>query len=329
MLKKKIGFKLGSANTVIFNEKNGVILQEPSIIAYNKVNRKIIAVGKEAKLLVGRNTPDIRVVQPIQNGAVADSDLLIEMITYFMKKIGSSKIIKNEFIFVVPPGITETERRATIYATKKLGASHAALIVEPLAIAYGSGMGVQNINSLLIVDLGSSTSTCTLTSFGGIVTASTLKVGGNNIDEAIQSYFKKNFGLILGTLTSEHIKISHGTILEEFKDYQIALSGRDLATRQPKKILVHRSEIKNAITTTVDKIIESIKRAIGDVPPDMLDDIIDGGIVLTGGSSKLDGIVQKVETSTNCLVTVPGNSLATVAAGAFKALEQAKGKKIS
>jgi len=296
---RDIGIDLGTANTLIHVKGKGIILREPSVVAINKKTNSILAVGDEAKNMIGRTPGDIVAIRPMRDGVIADFDTTQIMLKYFIKKtITKGVFSKPRVVICVPSGVTEVEKRAVEEATLQAGAKEAYLIEEPMAAAIGSGLPVEEPSGSMVVDIGGGTSEVAVISLGGIVTSKSLRIAGDEFDESIVHYVKKEYNLMIGERTAEEIKMSVGAAYPKPKEESIEIRGRDLVTGLPKNISITSSEIIEALKEPINAIIDAIKFTLEKTPPELAADIMDRGIMLTGGGALLDGLDKLINEET-------------------------------
>lgn len=318
---KKLGIDLGTANTLVFVPGKGVVLNEPSVVAVSKENNKILAVGNEAKVMIGRTPDSIIAYQPMRDGVIADYRATEAMLRYYISKSLGWSIFKPDVLISVPAGITSTERRAVIEAAIKAGAKNAYVVKEPILGALGAGIPIQEPKGHMVVDIGGGTTDVAVISLGGIVASTSVKCAGNRIDQAIADYTKKNFNLFIGEKTAESIKINIGsaTIVEE--ELSMLVKGRDLISGLPRTVEIKTNEIVKAISRELREIIKAIKDVLQETPPEMASDIIDYGIIMTGGSSELRNMSELVLRKTGVKAVVAKEAIFCVVKGTGVALD--------
>ncbi|MFH1509694.1 MAG: rod shape-determining protein [Candidatus Nealsonbacteria bacterium] len=302
---RKIGIDLGTANSLVFVPKKGIILQEPSVVAVSLDENRILAVGEEAKEMTGRTPDTIRVYRPLKDGVIADFRVTQAMLAYFINKAcGFWKIFKPELMIGVPAGITSTEKRAVIEAAMNAGAKQAFLAKEPILAAIGASIPISSCSGNMIVDIGGGTSEIAVISLGGIVTCNSLRVGGDKMDIAISDYIKKKYNLAIGEQTAEEIKVKIGTALPEKEEKKIEIRGRDLVSGLPKTIKISSNEISEATHDIISEIIHAIKLVLRDTPPELSADIIDKGMILSGGGALIKNLPERIsqETGVPCFL---------------------------
>lgn len=305
MFIRKIGIDLGTTNTLVFIPKKGVIIFEPTIVAYDLNDNKVLAVGKEAKEMLGRTPHDIGAYRPLKDGVIADYKITKTMLKYFISKaLGGFNVFKPTLIISGPAGITSTERRAVINAALEAGAREVYLVREPILAALGAGIPINSASGHMIVNIGGGTTEIAVISLGGIVSWSSLRVAGNKFDESIASYIKKRYNLAIGEQTAEKIKIEIGSALTQKNKLETEAKGRDLSSGLPRSIIVNSNEIAEALASNLEEIGEAIRSVFSETPPELAADIIEKGIVVAGGSGllrNLDEFITKV-TGVNAFV---------------------------
>ena len=322
MFIRKIGIDLGTANSLVFVPNKGVVLQEPSVVAVSLDENKILAVGQQAKEMIGRTPDTIKVYRPLKDGVIADFRVTQAMIRYFIiKVVGKFHFLKPELMIAVPAGITSTERRAVIEAGMNAGAKAVYIAKEPILAAIGAGIPINTCSGHLIVDIGGGTSEVAAISLGGIVTASSLRVAGDKINYVISDYIKKKHNLAVGEQTAEEIKIKVGTALPEKKERELEIRGRDLLSGLPRTIKVSSNEVYEATIDVVNEIIQNIKMVLRETPPEISADIMDKGMVLSGGGALLRNIEEKTSQETGVPCFIAEDPLLCVARGTGAVLE--------
>ncbi len=292
---QKLGIDLGTANTLVFVPGKGIVLNEPSVVAVSEQDKKVLAVGFEAKEMIGRTPDNIIAYRPMKDGVIADYRVTEAMLRYFMNKaLGSWNIFKPEVMVSVPAGITSTERRAVIEATIRAGARNAYVVKEPILAAIGAGIPIQEAKGHMIVDIGGGTTDVAVISLGGIVSSTSVKCAGNRIDNAITDYIKKTFNLAIGDQTAEEIKIKIGSAIPLDEELAMQVKGRDFISGLPRSTEVKTNEIVKAINKELRDIIKAIKDVLQETPPELAADIIDQEIIMTGGSSLLRNFPELV-----------------------------------
>lgn len=321
---KRIAIDLGTANSLVYLAGTGIVLNEPSVVAVSTIDNRVLAVGNEAKEMLGRTPGNITATRPLRDGVIADYVITEAMMRYFIDKVcGSSRLFKPEVMVCVPAGVTSVERRAVMDATMSAGAKTAFLIDEPLAAAIGSNIPIANPSGNMIVDIGGGTVEAAVISLGGVVVHNSVRMGGNKIDEAIVSFVRKKYGLIIGEHQSEAIKITIGSaLLSAEKDVKkMEIRGRDSTGGMPRTIVVNSIEITEAIADPLKKIISAVKAVLEQTPPELASDIIDKGIVMSGGTSMLFNLDKLMTQETGVPCHIAENPLLSVVLGTGMALE--------
>ena len=322
MFVRKIGIDLGTCNSLVFIPKKGVVLREPSVVAVTLSENKILAVGEKAKEMIGRTPDTIRVYRPLKDGVIADYRVTQAMLRYFIDKIsGHFRFLKPELIIGVPAGITSTERRAVIEAGTAAGAKQVFLAKEPILAAIGAGIPINSCSGHMIVDIGGGTSEVAVISLGGIVTCHSLRTAGDKIDIGISDFIKKKHNLAIGEQTAEEIKIKIGTAIPEKEEKFLEIRGRDLISGLPRNIKISSNEVAEAIYEPLSEIIKVVKAVLRDTPPELSADIMDKGMVLSGGGALLRNIDELIAQSTGVPCFIAEDSLSCVAKGTGVVLE--------
>ncbi|MBI2626448.1 MAG: rod shape-determining protein [Candidatus Nealsonbacteria bacterium] len=322
MFTRKIGIDLGTCNSLVFVPKKGVILQEPSVVAVSLDENRILAVGQAAKEMTGRTPDTIRVYRPLKDGVIADFRVTQSMIKYFIHKtMGRLRFLKPELMIAVPAGITSTERRAVLEAAMNAGAKEAFVAKEPILAAIGAGIPINACAGHLIVDIGGGTAEVAVISLGGIVTCSSIRMAGDKMNLAIADFIKKKYNLAVGDQTAEEVKIKIGTALPEKEEKVMEIRGRDLVLGLPRNIKVSSNEVCSAITEGLTEIIQVIKRVLRDTPPELSADIMDKGMVLSGGGALLRNLDGLISQATGIPCFVAEDPLLCVAKGTGMVLE--------
>ncbi|MDD3268340.1 MAG: rod shape-determining protein [Syntrophomonadaceae bacterium] len=320
---KDMGIDLGTANTLVHLKGKGVILREPSVVAIQSDSGRVLAVGEEAKQMIGRTPGNIIAIRPMKDGVIADFDITQAMLKYFINKALEQRMpfIRPRVIISVPTGCTTVEERAVREAALAGGAKEAYLIEEPMAAAIGAGLPVHEPTGNLIVDIGGGTTEVAVISLGGIVTARSIRVAGDKMDEAIIQNLRKNYNLLIGERTAEDIKMSIGSAMWEGEEEFYEVRGRDLVSGLPKTIKISSKEILQALKETVEQIIDGIKVCLEKTPPELASDIMDRGIIMAGGGALLKGLDRLISKETDMPVYVCDEPLLAVARGTGKVLE--------
>ncbi len=321
---KRIGIDLGTANSLVYLAGAGIVLNEPTVVAISTDDNRVLAVGNEAKEMLGRTPGNITASRPLKEGVIADYVITEAMLRYFIDKaIGPTRLFKPEVMVCVPAGVTSVERRAVLDATLSAGAKTAYLIDEPLAAAIGSNIPIANPSGNMIIDIGGGTTEAAVICLGGVVVHNSVRVGGNKIDEAIQNFVRKKYGLIIGERAAEEIKIKIGNAtfgkMSEIK--QMEVRGRDGPTGLPRTITLSSQEITEAIAETLKKIIGGVKAVLEQTPPELASDIIDKGIVMSGGTSTLYNLDRLMTEETGVPCHIAENPFLSVVLGTGMALE--------
>ncbi|MFT5179847.1 MAG: rod shape-determining protein MreB [Candidatus Paceibacteria bacterium] len=312
----KLGIDLGTANTLVFKPGVGIVLNEPSVVAVSEQDNKILAVGLEAKDMIGRTPESIIAYRPMRDGVIADYRVTEAMLRYyFNKSLGKWKFLKPEVMVSVPAGVTSTERRAVIEAAIKAGAKNAYVVKEPILAAIGAGIPIYEPHGHMIVDIGGGTTDVAVISLGGIVASTSVKCAGTRIDQAIIDYVKKTFNLAIGDKTSEQIKIKVGSAVFLDDELEMVIKGRDFLTGLPRSTTIKSNEIVKAIGQELREMIKAIKDVLQETPPELSSDIIDRGIIMTGGSSQLRNLTELVYRRTGVKAVLAKDPLFCVAKG--------------
>ncbi|HBE88185.1 MAG TPA: rod shape-determining protein [Elusimicrobia bacterium] len=318
-----IGIDLGTANTLVYVKGKGIVLREPSVVASDKNRRRVLAVGSEAKLMLGRTPSNIVAVRPLRNGVIADFESTQEMIKYFIRKVHNRRSLLHPRIVIgIPSGITEVEKRAVQESAEQAGAREVHLIEEPMAAAIGSDLPVSEPHASMICDIGGGTTEVAVISLGGMVVAKSLDVAGDEMDDCIVQYFRRKHNLIIGETTAEEVKIQIGSVFPLKEEKTIEVKGRDQAKGLPKTILVTSEEIRQALMEPVQLIVDVIKQVLEETPPELSSDLVDRGMVLAGGGSLLRGFPELIRQETELPVHRAADPLSCVALGCGKYLEE-------
>ena len=325
LFSQDIGIDLGTANTLVFVKGKGIIIREPSVVAvdqrYSPV--RVVAVGSEAKNMIGRTPGSIGAVRPLRNGVIADFDATAEMLRKFIRKaVTASPFSKTRVMICVPSGVTEVERRAVNDAAKSAGARYVSLIEQPMAAAIGAGLPVEAAKGSMIVDIGGGTAEVAVVALGDIVTSRSVKTAGDSYDEAIINYIRKKHGLLIGERTAEDIKIQIGSAYQYEGEGAMSVKGRNLVDGLPKDVEVTAEEIRSALRGNINHLLDAIRTTLENTPPELSADIIDGGITLTGGGAMLRGLDTLIEKEIKIPVTISDNPLDCVVEGTGICLEK-------
>jgi rod shape-determining protein MreB len=325
-LSNDLAIDLGTANTLVYVRGNGIVLDEPSVVAVRRNGRganKVLAVGQEAKMMLGRTPGHIEAIRPMKDGVIADFEVAEAMLRYFIKKANNRRtLIRPRVIVCVPSGITQVEKRAVRESAESAGAREVFLIEEPMAAAIGAGLPITEPTSNMVVDIGGGTTEVAVISLAGIVYSKSVRVGGDKMDEAILQYIKSKYNLLIGERSAELIKTTVGNAYRDEKAEHMQIKGRDLATGIPKIIGIDSDEVRQAIIEQLKTIVETVKSALEQTPPELAADIVDNGIVLTGGVALLKGLDSLLREETGLPITITEDPLTTVVLGSGKALDE-------
>lgn len=322
-MKRDIGIDLGTANTLVHVKGKGIVANEPSVVAINQENGQVLAVGNDAKAMLGRTPGNIVAIRPLKDGVIADFAVTQAMLKYFIKKTQTGMgVFKPRVIVCVPSGVTEVEKRAVEEATLASGAKEVYLIEEPMAAAIGAELPVEEPTGCMVVDIGGGTSEVAVISLGGIVVSRSLRVAGDEFDDAIINYIKRECNLMTGERTAEKIKMEIGSAFEMSEEASMEVRGRDLITGLPKTIYITSQEIRRALDEPLTSIVDAIKATLEETPPELSADIMERGITLTGGGALLRGLDRLIELETGMPVNVAKTPLDCVVLGTGKVLEE-------
>jgi rod shape-determining protein MreB len=322
MFAKKIGIDLGTTYTLVYLPKRGIVINEPSVVAVSVDDKKILAVGNEAKDMLGRTPDSIIAVKPLKDGVIADYRITEAMIRYFINKtLGGIRLFRPEVMVAVPAGISSTERRAVVEATIAAGAKAAYIIKEPVAAAIGAEIPIGSATGHMIIDIGGGTSEMAVISLGGVVYSSSVRVGGNKFDKSILEFIKKKYNLAIGERTAEELKINIGSALFIEDKLSMEIRGRDIMTGLPRSITVNSDDITESIQNELEAIINAAKKVLNNTPPELAADIMDKGMVISGGSALLRNIDQLFSRTTGVPAYIADDALLCVAKGTGTALE--------
>lgn len=318
-----IGIDLGTANTLVYVKGRGIVLREPSVVAVLKGQRKVLAVGDEAKRMLGRTPGSIEAIRPLRDGVIADFDVTEAMLKHFIKKANSkNKFIAPRVVIAVPSGVTEVERRAVRESAQQAGAREVHLIEEPMAAAIGVGLPVQEAAGNMIIDIGGGTTEVAIISLSGIVFSRSVRVAGDEFDEAIMNYLRRAYNLMIGERTAEEIKIKIGSVYPMEKEMTMEVKGRDMVACLPKTLTITSQEVREALMEPVQAILESIRISLERCPPELSADLIERGVVLAGGGALLRGMDQLISEETALPVHVAEDPLSAVVEGTGLTLEE-------
>ena len=322
-LGRDMAVDLGTANTLVYVRGRGIVLNEPSVVAINSLNAAILAVGTEAKRMIGRTPSHIRAVRPLKDGVIADFDITEKMLRYFIQKVHHQRFLaKPRVVVCVPSGITGVEQRAVEEATISAGARAAFIIEEPMAAAIGAGLPIHEPTGNMVVDIGGGTTEVAVISLGGVVTSTSIRVGGDELDEAIMQHVKKEYSVMIGERTSEAIKLVIGSAFPTPEEQIAETRGRDLVSGLPKTVYITTEEVRRALEEPVNSVIDAVKNTLDRCPPELAADIMDKGIILTGGGALLKGLDERLKHETGMPIRVAENPLSCVAIGSGKCLEE-------
>ncbi len=321
-LGRDMAVDLGTANTLVYVRGRGVVLNEPSVVAINTTTGKIVAVGIEAKRMIGRTPGNIVAVRPLKDGVIADFEVTERMLRYFIQRIHKRRpFAKPRIIIAVPSGITGVEQRAVKEAGYQAGARRVYIVEEPMAAAIGAGLPVHEPTGNMVVDIGGGTTEVAIISMGGIVTSQSIRIGGDELDQAVINFAKKEYSLMLGERTAEEVKIAIGSACATEEEYHAEIRGRDLVTGLPKTIVVSAEEIRRATDEPLKAIVDAVKCTLDKCPPELSGDLMDRGIALTGGGALLRGMGERLRDETGMPVYLVDNALDSVALGSGKCVE--------
>ena len=318
-----IGVDLGTANIIVYRKGKGIVLREPSVVAMSVTKKKILAVGEEARLMIGRTPGTIVAIRPLSEGVIADYTTTEKMLGYILDKVcGRRRLFKPRVLVSVPSGVTNVERRAVIQATRAAGAGEAYTIEEPMAAAIGAGLPISTPGGNMVLDIGGGTTDIAVISLDGIVVSNSLRIGGNKIDEVITRHIKNTYNLMIGDRTAEEIKIKIGSAYPMETEMRMEVRGRDLVAGLPKTVEVTSEEIRAAMAEPINLIVERVKATLEQTPPELSSDIIERGITLTGGGALVRELDRLLSLETNIPVHVADDPLSCVALGTGRALEE-------
>jgi len=318
---RDIGIDLGTANTLVHVAGKGVLLREPSVVAINKDNGEVLAVGEEAKRMLGRTPANIIAIRPLKDGVIADYDQTEQMLRHFIGKVTRRGLLRKTVVVGIPSGVTEVERRAVIEATRRAGATQAYVIEEPMAAAIGAGLPIEEPVGSMIVDIGGGTTEVAVISLAGIVHSRSIRVAGDEIDEAIAAYVRRAYNLYIGDRTAEQTKIDIGSAYALEQELTISIKGRDLVSGLPRSATISSEEVRMAIAEPLNAIVEAVKLTLEATPPELAADAMNHGIVLAGGGALLRGMDKLISKETAMPVIVADDPLSCVAIGTGKVVE--------
>ncbi|HLP00581.1 MAG TPA: rod shape-determining protein [Opitutaceae bacterium] len=322
VLSNDIGIDLGTANTLVYVKGKGIILREPSVVAIDSASRRVLAVGDEAKRMLGRTPGNINAIRPMKDGVIADFDITEAMLRYFIKKVqNNSKMIPPRVVIAIPSGITEVEKRAVKESAIHAGAREVLLLEEPMASAIGVGLPVEEPAANMIVDIGGGTTEVAIISLAGVVFSKSIRVAGDELDLAIISYMKRAYNLLIGERTAEEIKIKVGSAYPLEEELTLEVKGRDSVAGLPKTIHITSQEIREALADTIASIVDAVRNALERCPPELSADLVDRGFVMAGGGALIRGIDRLLSERTGLPVTIADDPLSAVANGTGAVLE--------
>jgi rod shape-determining protein MreB and related proteins len=319
-----IGIDLGTANTLVFVKDHGIVLREPSVVAVRSGTSQVLAVGDEAKRMLGRTPGNIVAVRPLKDGVIADFEMTESMLRHFITKVNTRKWVRPRVVIAVPSGITEVEKRAVKESAAHAGAREVYLIEEPMAAAIGVGLPVQDAAGNMIIDIGGGTTEVALISLSGIVFSRSVRVAGDELDEAIAGYMKRAYNLMIGERTAEEIKIRIGSAYPMEKEVALEVKGRDLVAGLPKTLTITSQEVREALLEPISTIVESVRVTLERCPPELSADLVDRGLVLAGGGALLRGLDRLLQEETGLPVHIAEDPLSAVAEGTGRALSEIK-----
>ncbi|MEF3167770.1 MAG: rod shape-determining protein [Deltaproteobacteria bacterium] len=323
-LSNDLAIDLGTANTLVFVKGKGIVLREPSVVAVKKDARsaRVLAVGKEAKSMLGKTPGNIVAIRPMKEGVIADFEVAESMLRYFIRKVHNRRtLVRPRIIVSVPSGITQVEKRAVIESAESAGAREVYLIEEPMAAAIGAGLPITEPTANMVVDIGGGTTEVAVISLAGIVYSASIRVAGDKMDEAILQHIKRKFNLLIGEHSAENIKIQIGNVLPEPPLEEMEIKGRDLVSGVPKTIVINAAEVREAISEQIANIVEVVRNALEETPPELSADIVDRGIVLTGGGALLKNLDKLLRDETGLPILIAEDPLSSVVLGSGKALD--------
>lgn len=321
MFRKDIGIDLGTASVLVYIKDKGVVLQEPSVIALDQNTNKFLAVGEEARQMLGRTPGNIVAIRPIKDGVISDYEITKRMIKYFVEKTKNKGLMRPRIMVCVPSGITGVEKRAVLEATREAGASKAHLIEEPIAAAIGAGVDITEPDGNMIIDIGGGTTDVAVIALGGIVVSKSIKMAGDDFDEAITRYIRKKYNMMIGERTAEDLKLSIGTAYKRTKEVYEEIRGRNLLTGLPMTVKISSDEMLEALAEPIAEIVETVHSVLETTPPELASDISNKGILMTGGGALLYGIDKLIQEKTQIETKVAEDPISCVAIGTGKALD--------
>jgi rod shape-determining protein MreB len=322
LITNDIGIDLGTANTLVFLRGQGIVLNEPSVVAIEVSSKKVVAVGSEAKEMVGRTPGEIMAIRPLKDGVIADFEITEKLLSDFIRRVVKHRyLMKPRIVISVPSGITEVEKRAVRDSAENAGAREVFLIQEPMAAAIGVGLPVHLPSGSMVIDIGGGTSEIAVIALNGIVNNISIRIGGDEMDEGIMLYLKKNYNLLIGERTAEKIKIQIGSAHAPEEEESMEIKGRDLVAGIPKTMKISSVQVREALSEPLDAIIEAVRQALEQTPPELSADILDKGIVVTGGGALLKGLDKRLREETNLAINIAEDPLTCVVRGTGEVLE--------
>ena len=317
-----IGIDLGTANVLVYVKGKGIVLREPSVVAVDKDTNRVLAIGEEARRMIGRTPGNIVAIRPLREGVIADYDITETMLRHFIEKVvGRSFVFRPRIMICIPSGVTMVEQRAVQEAAEQAGARHTQLIEEPLAAALGAGLDISEPYGSMVVDIGGGTTDIAVISLGGIVQSASLRIAGDRFDADLIAYVKKEFNLMIGERTAEDIKVNVGAAFADARNEVMDIKGRDLLSGLPKTVQITTAQASEAMYQSVNSIVDCVKKVLEDTPPELAADIMDRGIVLTGGGAMLYGLDELIRRETQIPTALATDALSCVALGCGKALD--------
>jgi rod shape-determining protein MreB len=317
-----VGIDLGTANTLVFVRGQGIVLNEPSVVAVEKATGKVLAVGSAAKEMLGRTPGEISAIRPLKDGVIADFEISEKLLSDFIRRVVRHKyLMKPRIVISVPSGITEVEKRAVRDSAENAGAREVFLLQEPMAAAIGVGLPVDQPSGIMVIDIGGGTSEIAVIALNGIVNNISVRIAGDEMNDSIVMYLKKNYNLLIGELTAEEIKIKIGSAFPLEKELSMDVKGRDLVAGVPKNLKLSSVQVREALVEPIERIVEAVRQSLERTPPELASDILDRGIILTGGGALLRGLDRRLRQETNLPVNVADDPLTCVVRGTGKVLE--------
>jgi rod shape-determining protein MreB len=323
LISNDIGIDLGTANTLVFVRGQGIVLNEPSVVAVERVSGNVVAIGSAAKEMLGRTPGEIQAIRPLRDGVIADFEITEKMLSDFIKRVVRHKyLMKPRIVISVPSGITEVEKRAVRDSAENAGAREVYLLQEPMAAAIGVGLPVSQPSGTMVIDIGGGTSEIAVIALNGIVSNTSIRIAGDEINEAIIMYLRKNYNLLIGENTAEEIKIRIGSAYQLEQELSMEVKGRDLVAGVPKSIKLSSVQVREALAEPIEAIVEAVRQSLEQTPPELASDILERGIVLTGGGALLRGLDQRLRQETNLPVYSADDPLTCVVRGCGKVIEE-------